>query len=57
MPICVQVINDLPRSLGLDVRLELYKALLENVPLFTGVDDTFVRQLVKLVTFPSHHSC
>lgn len=44
------VINDLPRSLALDVRVELYKGLLDRVPLFKGVEDTFVRQLVKLVT-------
>ena len=44
------VINDLPRSLALDVRVELYMGLLERVPLFKGVEDTFVRQLVKLVT-------
>lgn len=44
------VINDMPRSLALDVRVELYKGLLDRVPLFKGVEDTFVRQLVKLVT-------
>ena len=43
------IIKGLPRSLALDVRLELYKALLEGVPLFSGVDETFVRQIVKLV--------
>ena len=40
----------MPRSLALDVRVELYKGLLDRVPLFKGVEDTFVRQLVKLVT-------
>ena len=44
------VINDLPRSLALDVRVELYKGLLDRVPLFKGVEDIFVRQLVKFVT-------
>ena len=44
------VINGLPRSLAVDVRVELYKGLLDRVPLFKGVEDTFVRQLVKLVT-------
>ena len=46
------VINDLPRSLALDVRVELYNGLLDRVPLFKGVEDTFVRQLVKLVRSP-----
>ena len=41
------VINELPRSLALDVRVELYKGLLDRVPLFKGVEDIFVRQLVK----------
>jgi hypothetical protein len=44
------VINDLPRSLALDVRVELYKGLLDRVPLFKGVEPIFIRQLVKFVS-------
>ena len=42
------VINDLPRSLAR--RACGIQGLLDRVPLFKGVEDTFVRQLVKLVT-------
>ena len=34
------MINELPRSLALDVRVELYQGLLDRVPLFQGVEES-----------------
>ena len=31
--------EELPQSIGMDVRLELYKGLMEKVPLFQGLQD------------------
>ena len=41
----------MPRSIALDVNMEIYKELILKVPLFKGVEIAFIRAIVKF-TFP-----
>ena len=48
----VDVIEELPRSIAQDVNLEIYRSLIQKVPLFKGVEISFIRAIVKFTCAP-----
>ena len=47
-----KVLAELPPKLSQDVNLELYKDLIEAVPLFRGVEKGFIKAIVKCTMVP-----
>ena len=41
-----EILNDLPKPLHVEIALHLRRTILERVPLFSGADDAFLRELV-----------